>query len=115
MEGHEIIKQVLIETMDEFHSFCEQHNLTYYLVGGGLIGAVRHKGFIPWDDDLDVIMPEKDFKKLISLHSEFKPPLRLNNYYLDDNYYRCCAALINDKLVVDTGSVLNNKTGVTLC
>lgn len=114
MEDKQLIKQILLETMDEFHDFCEQHDLTYYLVGGGLIGAIRHKGFIPWDDDLDVIMSKKDFDKLVKLHDEFEQPLKLNTYALDKNYFRCCAALINNKLLVDTGSYKNNITGVTI-
>lgn len=51
----------------EFDRVCRKHNLLYYIVGGTLIGAVRHKGFIPWDDDIDVSMPRKDFKKLIKI------------------------------------------------
>ncbi len=43
-----------------FKKFCEENNLLFYLCGGGCIGAIRHKGFIPWDDDIDVFMPRKD-------------------------------------------------------
>ncbi len=47
-----------------FDAFCKIHNLRYYLAGGTLIGAVRHKGFIPWDDDVDVHMPRPDYERL---------------------------------------------------
>lgn len=114
MDDKEVIKSALLETMDEFHNFCDKHNLVYYLVGGGLIGAIRHKGFIPWDDDLDVIMPRADYKKLLALHSEFKYPLQLDNYHLNKDYFRSCAALINNKVIVDTGGHENNITGITL-
>ena len=60
-------KKVMLNILVEFANFCDEHNLTYYLDAGTLIGAVRHKGFIPWDDDIDVNMPQKDYDKFIEL------------------------------------------------
>ena len=54
-------KKVMLNILIEFAKFCDNHNLMYYLDAGTLIGAVRHKGFIPWDDDIDVCMPIKDY------------------------------------------------------
>lgn len=53
-----------------FKDFCEKHGLLFYLCGGGCIGAIRHKGFIPWDDDIDVFMPREDYEKLCRLWAE---------------------------------------------
>ncbi len=50
--------------MKKFHQFCEENQLKYYLAAGTLLGAIRHNGFIPWDDDVDIYMPRNDFEKL---------------------------------------------------
>ncbi|MGI6665307.1 MAG: LicD family protein [Christensenellaceae bacterium] len=66
----EELKQVELGILKSFHAFCEKNSLRYYLCGGTLIGAIRHKGFIPWDDDIDLMMPRPDFMKLYELVKE---------------------------------------------
>ena len=53
-----------------FKDFCEKNDITFYLFGGGLIGALRHGGFIPWDDDVDVILKRPDYERLCALWKE---------------------------------------------
>lgn len=70
---HEELKQIQLGILDKVHDFCEKNGITYFLSSGTLIGAVRHKGYIPWDDDLDLYMPRADYDKFIKLFSANPP------------------------------------------
>lgn len=66
------IKQRELNILLFFDHFCGKYNLRYYLAGGTLLGAIRHKGFIPWDDDIDVCMPRNDYNRMIEIYSKSK-------------------------------------------
>ncbi|MGE9986733.1 LicD family protein [Lactobacillus johnsonii] len=83
------VKEALLDTLVYFDKICKKYDLKYTLDAGTLLGAVRHHGFIPWDDDIDVAMPYKDYKKLISLSSE----INKNNRFIIHGYSK----EINDK------------------
>lgn len=81
------MQSIELSIMKYLHNICEENNLIYYLYGGTLLGAVRHHGFIPWDDDLDIIVPRNDYERLISILHE-KNEFRLLSYeYVEDYYY----------------------------
>lgn len=61
------VKSCSLDILDFINQVCTENNLTYYLSGGTLLGAVRHKGFIPWDDDIDIMMPRKDYDRLFEI------------------------------------------------
>lgn len=63
----------LLPLLQEFDEFCKKHKITYFLVGGSALGAVRHQGFIPWDDDIDVGLSRKDLTRLEELLQTEKP------------------------------------------
>lgn len=58
------VQQALLGMMDDFDALCRRNGLQYFLTGGSALGAVRHRGFIPWDEDIDIIMPRADFDRL---------------------------------------------------
>ncbi len=66
-------QHVMLEILLEFDRLCKKHGLAYWLDHGTLLGAVRHRGFIPWDDDLDVSMPREDYEKFLAIAKEELP------------------------------------------
>lgn len=82
------LQQKILGNLSVVHEVCEKHNLRYYLWAGTMLGAVRHKGFIPWDDDIDIAMPRKDYEALIAHAKEWLPvPYEIVSYETDrDNY-----------------------------
>lgn len=75
----EEIKKLEFDLLLAFRDLCEENNLYYTLCGGTLLGAIRHKGFIPWDDDIDVLMPRPDYDRLLNNQ-------QINKLRLSDNY-----------------------------
>lgn len=75
MASYEIrpLQLKILETLKSLHELCEAHGLRYFITAGTMLGAVRHGGFIPWDDDLDIAMPRSDYDRLISHADEWLP------------------------------------------
>ncbi|NMA48498.1 MAG: LicD family protein [Tissierellia bacterium] len=80
---------VQLEILIEFDRICKINNLSYQLFAGTLLGAIRHKGFIPWDDDIDVAMVRSDYEKLLDIcKNDLKTDYFLQNYSTDPNFFR---------------------------
>ena len=80
------IWNVLLEIYKAFDVVCQKHGLVHYVGYGTLLGAIRHGGFIPWDDDFDVIMPRPDYERFISLRDELPENLRWQSLETDRDY-----------------------------
>ena len=61
------LKKIEFDILKHFDAFCKEHNIRYYLAFGTLLGAIRYKKFIPWDDDIDLLVPREDYDRLIRL------------------------------------------------
>ena len=100
------LRTVFLKAFQDLEACCRKNNLTVMLIGGTVIGAVRHKGFIPWDDDLDVAMPRDDFEKLKKI---FDDELG-DKYILSSPNYKNNASnrfpmmLVKDTLFVEAGN-----------
>lgn len=77
------LQQKEVELLKVFVGLCEKHGLKYYLVCGSALGAVKYKGFIPWDDDIDVGMPREDYERFLTKAGELPKHLFLQNYRTD--------------------------------
>ena len=70
IENVEELHKILLDIAKDFHQVCVDHNIPYYMLGGTMLGAVRHKGFIPWDDDMDFGVERKYLEKLEKIYAE---------------------------------------------
>ncbi len=80
------VQLLVLMLLLELDRICKKYNLTYYIAGGSILGAVRHKGFIPWDDDIDITMPRPDYDKFIKVAQKELP----EEYYLDKDCVPFC-------------------------
>lgn len=102
------LKAVELEILREFLRVCEVLGLNYFVIGGTLLGAVRHKGFIPWDDDIDVGMPREDYEKFLTNGQELLPGnLFLQTFETDPEYPANFAKIRNSNTTFVETSVRN--------
>ena len=95
-------QMVMLEMVKVFDNICKKHKIPYFLYGGTLLGAVRHQGFIPWDDDLDVAMMRKDYKRLLKvLPGELPEHMALQTNDTDKNYFLFIAKLRDKRSFLD--------------
>ena len=87
-----ILKEVLV--------LLEKNNINYYALGGTMLGAARHQGFIPWDDDIDIGLPREDYERLFQICDQLPTHLRLRSYPDDPEYPYYIARIVDDRISV---------------
>lgn len=86
--SNKIVQELTLSVLRKYISICESNNLRYFFTGGALIGVLRHKGFIPWDDDIDVGMPRKDYDRFLDIVQHNMPQgYGICNRYTDENWH----------------------------
>lgn len=93
-----------LEILKRLDSICREQGLKYFLYAGTMIGAVRHKAFIPWDDDIDVAMPRRDYDRLMAWwdeHGAQEAPLRMMNIHTNPKYIYPISRLCDTRYQVD--------------
>ena len=104
-------QKVMLEILVEIHRICVENNITYWLEAGTLLGAIRHKGFIPWDDDCDISMPRKDYERFLQIAQEKLPETMFLQTKETDKEYPLPWAKIrkNGTLLIETGETGEEK------
>ena len=93
------LHSILLEMAKSFHEICVKNDIPYWMLGGTMLGAVRHKGFIPWDDDMDFGIPRKDFNRFIDIAKQVLP-----------SQYELLTIEDSERLLTNTVKIVNKDT-----
>ena len=107
-----VVQDILLNAMDAIHRICIENGITYYLIGGSTLGAIRHKGFIPWDVDIDIAMHRVHYEKFARVADTCLPTgLSFHNHQNTKNYYRPHATVCIDRVraVINPSYYRNQK------
>lgn len=110
---------IQLDILQKFDAICKKHNLRWYPIGGILIGVIRHKGFIPWDDDVDVTMPREDYDKLQEICAqELEYPYHFQTTFTDPDCFMFWSSIRNSETTGNRVSCLskrlNNGVGIDI-
>lgn len=94
------LKLMLVDELKVIDEFCDKNNLTYFILYGTLLGAVRHKGFIPWDDDIDIVMPRKDYEVFVKTFNNFNKNYSVIDSFSSKKYYLPFAKVIDNNTIL---------------
>lgn len=102
-------RKIQLDILIYFDEWCKQHGLHYSLGEGTLIGAIRHKGFIPWDDDIDLLMPREDYDKFVE---SYDGKYRLISLRTEKKWWSCYSRLTDERTFVEFDNPNHNYHGL---
>ncbi|MGT2799453.1 LicD family protein [Streptococcus marmotae] len=110
--SNQTMKELQLNILEDVIQFCEENKIRYFLSGGSMLGAIRHGGFIPWDDDIDLCMPRPDYLRFLTeyRHERFK----VYAWELDSDF-RCTYAKVADlKTILEENADFNKEIGINI-
>lgn len=103
---------VQLQILDKVDAICKKYNIPYYAESGTLLGVVRHGGYIPWDDDLDIVMKRHDYERFLSVAGKELPEgYSLLNIYNEEGYDNFLTRIVNSKVINKSDKFLNDNCG----
>ena len=108
------VQEIIWDIMNDIKPVIAENGFTYFMLGGTLLGAIRHKGFIPWDDDIDIGMPRKDYEEFLKIIPKNLPPyLKLNTYWDDSPHHYYFSRIVDTRHELKrTGSTVERNEDV---
>lgn len=108
------VKEIQLDILNDVHNFCEKNNIYYSLSDGTLIGAIRHQGYIPWDDDIDISMPRPDYENFLRIYNNNSKKYRVVAYELDNKFPYSFAKVENTETLLVENASTNYNIGVNI-
>lgn len=106
------LKDIQLEILDSVHEFCTKNNLKYSISYGTLLGAKRHGGYIPWDDDIDIMMPRKDYEAFIKTYKN--PIYQVYHHSITSGYQIPFAKVGNSRTIINEESAMKLQIGINI-
>ena len=111
------LKKIQCDILLEIHEFCESKGIKYFLAYGSLLGAVRHKGYIPWDNDIDIALTRPEYTRFAKEFNDFKfkMPLRFVDYSVDHSFpYSIGKVVLENSKIDELDNVFDYKLGINI-
>ena len=109
------VKVIQMDVLQAIDEFCSKHDIKYSLACGSLLGAIRHKGYIPWDDDIDIYVPREDYKRLMAeFPEEYKGRYKIASLERDSHWERPYAKAYDNKTLLKENVLMGNDVGVNI-